>query len=221
MIQRMKHPWGWSSPAEERANVITHGLAAVMAIAALVTLLGVSIDAGDARRIITASVFGVALVLLYLASTLYHACRDVARKQTMRVFDHAAIYILIAASYTPFIVVLLRGPLALTLLIAVWAIAAVGTVIKLRSIRISTAFSLSLYLGMGWIGVLAAKPFLEAMSGPCVAWVLAGGVVYTVGTAFYVWERLPFHHAIWHLFVAGGSACHVIAVWWYVLPMRA
>ena len=213
---------GWTSDAEERANAITHGMAAALALGALVVLIVAASSYGDTRRIVTASVFGASLVVLYLASTLYHAWPLGRRsKHAFRVADHAAIYIAIAGSYTPFLLVFLRGALSWSLLGTLWSLATYGVVTKLRSFHQSPLRSLALYLAMGWIGIFAAKPFLATMPGGCIAWIVAGGLTYSFGTLFFMWERLPFHHAVWHLFVTAGSACHVVAVMLYVVPLPA
>lgn len=219
-MRRVLTAAGWTSRAEERANTITSGMSAALAVASLVLLIVVAAEYGDARRIVTATIFGTALVLLYAVSTAYHAWPMHRRlRHALRVSDHAAIFIAIAASYTPFLLVYLSGTLAWTLLTLLWTLAFIGVVTKVRSFHASHATSLLLYLAMGWIGIFAARPFLETMPGGCVAWVIAGGLAYTAGTVFFAWQRLPFHHAIWHCFVTAGSACHVVAVMRYVVPV--
>lgn len=204
--------------AEEIANAITHGLSAIAAVVGLVVLVTFASSGGDPWRIVTFSIFGTCLVILYVASTCYHAVRPGPLKRTLRVLDHSAIYLLIAGSYTPFMLVCLRGPWGWSLFCTVWVLAIVGTIYKCMSIARWPAFSVGLYIGMGWLAIIAIKPMLELMPGGALVWLVAGGVAYTAGVIFYVWEQLPFNHAIWHGFVSAGSVCHFLAVLWYVLP---
>ncbi|MFT3785092.1 MAG: hemolysin III family protein [Tepidisphaeraceae bacterium] len=206
---------------EERANLLTHAAAAGLALASLVALVLLAAWTGEAARITSASVFGVALLMLYVASTCYHACPAGPRKTAWRSFDHASIYVLIAGSYTPFMLVLMHGAWCWALLSTVWALAGLGVAWKVMGVNRWPALSVGLYLAMGWIGIVAAGPLFGSMTPGCVAWVFAGGLTYTLGVTFYLWRNLPYHHAIWHLFVLGGSACHVLAVIRYVLPMPA
>lgn len=206
--------------AEEIANAITHGLSAIAAVAGLVMLIAFASSGGDPWRIVTFSIFGSCLVILYAASTCYHAVRPGPLKRTLRVLDHSAIYLLIAGSYTPFMLVCLRGPWGWSLFGIVWLLAIIGTIYKLFFIEKWPWVSVSLYIGMGWLAIVAIKPMLDSMPGGALAWLIAGGLAYTVGVAFFVWERLPFNHAIWHGFVSAGSVCHFLAVLWYVLPLN-
>ncbi len=212
---------GEQTLAEEIANAITHGLSAIAAVAGLVTLIVFASSSGDPWRIVTFTIFGSCLVILYAASTGYHAVRPGPLKKTLRVLDHSAIYLLIAGSYTPFMLVCLRGPWGWSLFCIVWLLAIVGTLYKCLCIEKWPLFSVGLYIGMGWLAVVAVKPMLEMMPGGALAWLVAGGLAYTLGVIFYVWERLPFNHAIWHGFVSAGSVCHFLAVLWYVLPIAA
>lgn len=205
--------WG-----EELANVITHGLSAIAAVAGLVVLVMFAAMEGDVWRVVTFSIFGSCLVVLYAASACYHAVRPGPLKQALRVVDHAAIYLLIAGSYTPFMLVTLRGPWGWSLFGVVWGLAIIGTVYKILCLEKWPAFSVGLYVLMGWLAIIAIKPMLASLPTGGLAWLVAGGIVYTVGVIFFVWERLPYNHAIWHGFVSAGSVCHFIAVLWYVLP---
>lgn len=207
-------------PIEERWNAITHGAAAALSVVALIVLVLLSALSRDPLRMLTVTVFGIALVLLYSASACYHACAVGPRKRMLRVLDHAAIYILIAATYTPILLVLLGGPLAWTIVTALWVAATFGVVSKIRCVEKSAVRSSLLYIAMGWVGLLVIGPMLNTMPIGSVVWTLAGGIIYTLGVIFYLWERLPFNHAVWHLFVAAGSVCHFITIWWYVLPVR-
>ncbi len=204
------------SLGEEIANSIIHGAALLGSIAALPILVVAAVRRGDAWQIIGAAIFGATLVLMYSASTLYHAVTAPGAKLILRTIDHGAIYLLIAGTYTPFMLGVLRGPMGWTLLSAVWALALFGIVAKMtigfRYPRLSTV----LYLGMGWMIVIALKPMIAHISPTGIAWLAAGGLFYTGGVAFYVTDtRLKFGHAIWHVFVAGGSVCHFFAVLWH------
>ena len=201
---------------EEIASSVTHGVGLAASIVALPLLIVAAARQGDAWRITSAAIFGASLVLLYTASTLYHALPRSRAKEVFRVIDHAAIYALIAGTYTPFLLGPLRGPWGWSLLALVWGLAIAGIVVKstlgFRWARLSTA----VYLLMGWIGIVAARPLLEHISPAGIAWILAGGIAYTAGVLFFVWdERIRYGHAIWHLFVATGSVCHVVAVLGY------
>lgn len=207
------------SAAEELANSITHGIGAGLGVAALTLLVGVASLAGDPWRIVATSVYGASLVLLFLASTLYHSVRKPRVKRVFQILDHAAIFLLIAGTYTPFALVTLRGPWGWTLFGIVWGLAVLGigfeSVWLGRFPRLSTA----LYLVMGWIGVIVVWPMSQVFPLGGWAWLVGGGLAYTVGVVFFAWERLPYHHTLWHLFVLTGAACHFFAVLTYVLPV--
>ncbi len=206
------------TPAEEVANSISHGLGLLAAIVAAPILLIAAMRVGDVSFIVGASVFAASMILLYLASTLYHSLSDGPAKRIFRLFDHSAIFILIAGSYTPFTLGVLRGPWGWTLLAIVWSLAIVGLTIKaLFGTRYKWA-SMSLYIGMGWLAVIAAKPILAAVPMPGILLVGAGGFAYTSGLIFFGAHRLPYHHFIWHLFVIAGTTCHFFAVLWYAKP---
>lgn len=193
----------------------THAIGTALAVAALVTMI---IFAGsDAFRIVSASVFGTSLIALYLSSTLYHATSCPRRKPRMQALDHACIYLLIAGSYTPLSLVALRGPWGWSLFGAVWTLALGGVLLKtLIPGKRDTWWSTALYIIMGWLAVFAFGPMLRALSPVGVAWMVAGGLCYTLGVIFFAWRTLRFNHAIWHLFVLAGSACHVVATVGYI-----
>jgi hemolysin III len=197
---------------EELVNALTHGAGVVASLAGGGVLLTLAVLSGDLRRIVGAAVFVFALVLLYTASTLYHAVRHEQAKAQLKVLDHCAIFVLIAGTYTPFTLVSLRGGWGWGLFAAIWLLAVAGIVFKLyytgRFKRVSTL----LYLAMGWLVVVAAGPLVESVSATTLAWLVLGGLSYTVGTVFYLNQRLPYAHGIWHLFVLGGSTCHFAAV---------
>ena len=210
------------SMGEEIANSVIHGAALAASVVALPVLVAAAVGRRDMWQIVGGAVFGVTLVLLYSASTLYHAIPAPTVKRVLRVIDHVAIYLLIAGTYTPFMLGALRGPTGWTFLVTIWALAAFGIVAKValrfRYPRLSTA----LYVGMGWLIVLAVRPLMTHVSPLGLAWLLAGGLCYTGGVAFYITDaRLKYGHAIWHGFVAAGSACHFVAVLWYAAPRLA
>jgi len=205
---------------EERANSITHAIGAGLSVAALAVLVTLAARLGDAWRVVSFSVYGSTLTLLYVASTLYHSVRSPTLKRAFRVLDHAAIFLLIAGTYTPFTLVTLRGGWGWSLFGLVWALALGGVLLKVFFVGRFRAFSVALYIGMGWLVVFAVKPLVTALPAGGVTWLAAGGLAYTLGVAFYLWERFPFHHAVWHLFVLAGSVCQFLSVLLYVLPMR-
>lgn len=205
------------SIGEEIANSITHGAGLLASIAALVLLLAKSWQ-HDALQVIGSAIFGVTLVVLYAASTLYHSIPLQGAKRIFRILDHGAIYLLIAGTYTPFMLGALHGSMGWTLLAIIWTLAFLGILAKwvyqFRFPRLSTV----LYLAMGWLIVVATGPLIRQVPAAGLWWLLAGGLCYTGGVAFYATDqRLRYGHAIWHIFVAAGSACHFIAVFWYAL----
>ncbi len=201
---------------EETASAITHGLGIIVAIIGLVAMILVSI--GDAMKVVSASIFGATLVILYSASFVYHLVRSPKAKRIFQAVDHAAIYLLIAGTYTPVTLVTLRGGWGWSIFGVVWGLALIGVTLKalMRGNR-EHWLSTALYVLMGWIVIVAIRPLLANMPWPGIAWLVAGGICYTGGVAFFVWEKLRFHHAAWHLCVLAGSICHVIAVIFYVL----
>lgn len=197
---------------EEWANVITHGIGAALAIAGLIALVLMSASQANPYRIVSYSVYGATLVLLYLASTCYHACGNQRVKNHLLRFDYASIYLLIAGTYTPFTLITLRGPWGWSLLIAIWTLALLGIAIKSIVMDRFVLLSTILYVLMGWLCMIAAKPLFENLSLTGTLWLLAGGFAYTTGVIFFLWRELPFNHAIWHLFVLAGSICHFFAI---------
>jgi hemolysin III len=205
------------SPREERANALTHGVGALAALVGGIVLVSLSARYGNGWQLAGAIVFSLALVMLYAASALYHASHDRVTKGRLKVFDHCAIFVLIAGTYTPFTLVGLRGDGGWWMFAAIWTLAVAGVVFKLFFTGRFKGISTAIYIGMGWMAVLAIKPFLRQIPLETLGWLLAGGLAYTLGTVFYLSRRIPFSHAIWHGFVLLGSACHFVAVTQHVL----
>lgn len=205
------------TPGEEIANGVTHGVGLGASLIGAALLIVLTTLHGDGWQVASSVVYGAALVTLYAASTLYHSFRGERVKRALRVFDHCSIYLLIAGSYTPFALVSLRGGWGWTLFGLVWSLAVAGIVFKVFFTGRLNALSTVVYVAMGWLAVVAAKPILEAVPEGAIWLLLAGGVVYTVGTIFYHNRRVPYSHAIWHLFVIFGSLFHYLAISNYVL----
>jgi hemolysin III len=201
--------------AEEFANSISHGLGLLASLAAAPILLVAATRSGGAWSVLGAAVFSATMVSLYLASTLYHSPRGERAKSFFRVLDHAAIFLLIAGTYTPFTLGVMRGPWGWTLLALVWTMATVGLILTAIPATRHSRVSLILYVAMGWLVLIAARPVLLHVPLPGILWILAGGVAYTGGLMFYGMQKLRYHHFVWHLFVIAGTACHFFAVLWY------
>jgi len=203
---------------EEWINSLTHGVGAVLSLIGMVALLVLAAELGDPWRLVSFSVYGLSMVALYLASSLYHGTKDEKRREKLKLLDHCAIYLLIAGSYTPFLLVSIRGPLGWLLFACVWGLAAFGITMKImyphrfRFLRVAT------YIVMGWLALFAGTELTESIAEEGFQLLLAGGVVYTLGVVFYVFHQIPFNHAIWHLFVLAGSACHYFTIYYYVSP---
>jgi hemolysin III len=206
------------TPGEEIANSLTHGLGLALSIAGLTVLVTFAASRGDVWTVTGCAVFGVSLVLLYAASTLYHSLRSRRWRRVLRVFDHAAIFLLIAGTYTPFTLVNLRGPWGWSMFWVVWGLAAAGIMLKLFFTGRFPIASTLIYLFMGWLVLVALKPLFGALPLSGLALLFAGGAAYSAGVAFYLWRRLPYHHALWHLFVLTGSVFHFFAVFCSVVP---
>lgn len=203
---------------EELANAWTHGLGATAALIGGSVLISLAALHGDAWQLAGAIVFGLCLLMLYLASTLYHAIANPVTKARLKVFDHCAIYLLIAGTYTPFTLIGLRGPWGWGLFAAIWALAVAGVIFKLFFTGRFKVLSTGIYIAMGWLVLVAIKPLFDALDAWTLGWLFAGGVAYTAGTVFYHRPSLRYSHAVWHLFVVTGSVCHYIAVMAQVLP---
>ncbi|MEJ2206819.1 MAG: hemolysin III family protein [Gemmatimonadota bacterium] len=197
---------------EEAANTLTHGVGVLAALTAAATLVPLAATRGSAGQIVGTSIFTVTLVALYSASTAYHAASTPRWKARLKVVDHAAIYLLIAGTYTPFTLGVLGGGWGWSLFGVTWGLAVAGVVFKLFTAGRFNAVSTVLYVAMGWLVLVAAGPLARQLTTTTLAWLLAGGLAYTAGTAFYLARHLRFGHAIWHLFVLTGSLCHAVAV---------
>ena len=203
---------------EEFVNVLSHGVGLLLSIAALTLMVVFASLDGNAWHIVGAAIFGASLVVLYLASTLFHGVRKPDVRRWLNVFDHAAIYILIAGTYTPFLLVTLNGAWGWSLFGVIWGLAIAGVVFKIFFTGRFNAVSTIVYVLMGWLIVIAIVPLFENLPTAGLIWLVAGGISYSVGAVFFMFDRLPFNHAIFHFFVLGGSVCHFFAVFLYVIP---
>lgn len=199
------------SRGEEIANAISHGVGFVLAVASIPVLVIAALPHG-ARAVVGAAVFAATASLLYLTSTLYHAITNTRAKHVLRVLDHSAIYLLIAGTYTPFTLGVLRGAWGWSLLGSIWGLAIFGVVVKSVSGFHMRGLSTALYLAMGWLVIIAARPLYLNLAPWGLFWLAAGGVAYTAGTVFYAARRMPYGHFAWHLCVMAGTACHFVAV---------
>ena len=203
---------------DELANSVTHGIGLGLSIAGFAALLVLAIVRGGVWQIVSCAIYGVTLVCLYASSTLYHGLPSRRVKRIFKIFDHSAIFLLIAGTYTPFLLVNLRGGWGWTLLGIVWSLAAAGVVLKVWFVDRHPMLSTGVYVLMGWLAFIAVKPIFHAVPTAGLIWLLAGGLMYTVGVVFYAWKRIPYNHVIWHLFVMAGSICHYVAVVYSVIP---
>ncbi len=203
------------SPREEWANRLSHGLGLLLGGLGLVLLLHKGWDQGP-RVLLSYGVYGASLVLLYLASTLYHSVSSVATRRWSKLFDHCAIYLLIAGTYTPFLLVALDTPLAQGLMVVIWGLALAGVVFKLIFINRFKKVSLFTYLMLGWLSLVVIYQLYLHLDGTGLLLLGLGGLIYSLGVIFYVAKRIPYNHAIWHLFVLGGSLCHFMAIYGYI-----
>jgi hemolysin III len=206
---------------EEIANAITHGIGLLLSIAGFVVLLVLAALRGTAWHIVACSIYGATLICLYTASTLYHAVISPGVKRALRIFDHSAIYLLIAGTYTPFLLVSLRGPWGWSLFGVIWGLALAGVLFKFWFVERFVILSTAVYIAMGWLVVIAAKPVITHVPFTALIWLLAGGLAYTGGVILFAAKRIPYSHAIWHLFVLAGSICHYFAVLSTVIPSRS
>lgn len=204
---------------EEIANGITHGLGVIFGVVSLIVLLVLSIRNGNTLATVAFSIYGACFILMYLSSTLYHSITNKKAKSILRVFDHSSIFLFIAGSYTPIALLTMTGRLRVGILVAAWSIAILGVLFKILTYNKFDkykALSLVFYIGMGWLAVFTVKPIIEMTSIGFFMWILAGGLVYTIGTIFYSIKKIPYNHAIWHLFVLTASALHFVGILKYL-----
>lgn len=201
---------------EEIANAITHGIGFLLSIPALVILIVSAVQNGGAMHVVSFTIFGVSMILLYLFSTMLHSVKPSKIKNIFAILDHSAIYVLIAGTYTPLALVSLKGPLGWTLFGIIWGLAIAGIAFKCFMVNKFRVLSTVFYLMMGWLIIIAIKPLYTSLSGTGFALLLTGGLFYSVGAIFYIWRNLPYSHAIWHLFVIAGSAFMYFCVLFYV-----
>ncbi len=202
---------------EEILNAVTHGIGAALSVAALVGML-IHYANGGVWHLTSCLIYGISLILLYLASTLYHSFTNIRLKAIFKFIDHASIYVLIAGNYTPFALIPLHGSLGWTIFGVVWGLAALGIVFQIFFVKRFRVLGTLCYLGMGWFAVVMVRPLLELLPVEAVYWLFIGGVLYTVGAVFYLAKRLPYSHVVWHVFVLAGSAAHFWSIFRYVLP---
>jgi len=206
------------SLGEEIASSITHSIGTGLSVVGSTLLVVRATLYGDIWHILSFSIYGSTLVLLYLSSTLYHGFQRSRTKRIFKIIDHGSIYLLIAGTYTPFLLVCMRNTWGFTMLGVIWGLALMGIVLKTLFIGRFPKLSTTVYLSMGWLCVIALKEMLTSIPRGSLIWLAIGGVVYTVGVIFYAWGRLPYNHAIWHLFVLGGSISHYFAIFLYLFP---
>lgn len=206
---------------EELANTITHGFGLILSVAGFVFLVVLSFTQSDAWYVASSVIYGLSLIVLYAASTFYHGAVSPKFKDRLQIVDHCCIYLLIAGSYTPFTLIVLRGAFGQSLFVFVWSFAVAGILLKVFFGKRFAVVSVLSYLLMGWIGTVAVQPLFAALGFAPIALIVAGGIVYSLGVIFFAWERLPHNHAIWHLFVLAGSFLHFLAIAIYVIPYTA
>ena len=215
-IERIKY----YSPLEENINIISHAIGFILSIVALVLLvMHASLD-GDVWHIVSFSIFGSSLIILYAASTFYHSTKKAALRNRLKIFDHASIYVLIAGTYTPFTLVTLKGPIGWVIFGTSWGLALTGIILKLFFTGRYNLASTIMYVLMGWIIVFALKPLINNLPVEGLRWLVAGGIAYTAGAILYSIKKIKFNHAIFHVLVLTGSFCHFMSVFFYVLPGR-
>lgn len=204
---------------EEVFNAITHGIGVLLSIVALVFLIIYSAQQGSVSLMVISIIYGISMLLLYVASTLVHSFPEGRAKDLFEIFDHSAIYIFIAGTYTPIMLLVIKGTLGWSLLGVVWGVAVIGVIFKAFFVKKFLYLSTVLYIAMGWLIVLAWGPLTTTMPAAGIQLLIAGGLLYTFGAIFYVWRGFPYHHAVWHLFVLAGSVAHFFVVLFYIIPL--
>ncbi|MFZ7943505.1 PAQR family membrane homeostasis protein TrhA [Neobacillus sp. 19] len=208
------------SRQEEVANSITHGIGALLSISALVILIVYSSLYGTVWHVVSFTIFGVTMFILYMSSTLLHSLPEGKAKDVFEILDHSSIYFFIAGTYTPFLLIVIKGTVGWLLFGIVWGLAVAGTIFKCFFVKKYLFSSTILYVVMGWLMVFAWKPLVNTLSTEGLIYLVIGGALYTLGAIFYVWRGFTYHHAVWHLFVIAGSTAHFFAVLFYVLPIK-
>jgi len=208
------------SKKEEIANAITHGIGVLLSIAALVLLIVFASLKGSALHIVSYTIYGVSMLILYMSSTLLHSFNEGKVKDLFEIFDHSSIYLFIAGTYTPLMLIVVKGALGWTMFGIVWGLAVIGIVFKIFFVKRFLYLSTVFYILMGWMVVFTFKPILQNLPSKGIMLLVVGGILYTVGSVFYVWRKFPYHHAVWHLFVLGGSITHFFTILFYVLTIR-
>jgi hemolysin III len=212
---------GYYPPYEEKLNVISHGFGFVLSILGLVLLIHRAADFGDSLLLVSFSIFGASMILLYAASTFYHSATNRKLRYKLNILDHASIYILIAGTYTPFALVTIQGVAGWSIFGVVWTLALIGVILKLFYTGRYHTLSTVMYVVMGWIIVFAIKPLFENLDFAGFLWLFAGGISYTVGAIIFSLDKVKYNHAIFHLFVLAGTFCHFLAIYFYVLPLES
>jgi hemolysin III len=206
------------TPAEERINILSHAAGLILSIVGLMLLLGHATLNGNMWHVVSFGIFGASLIMLYASSTFYHSAKNQDLRNRLRIIDHAAIYILIAGTYTPFALVTLKGSTGWVIFGVTWGLAVSGITLKLFFTGKYELLSTMMYVFMGWVIIFAVKPLIQNLSTEGIAWLLAGGIAYTVGAIIYSFKKIKFNHAIFHVFVLIGSISHFLSVYLYVLP---
>jgi hemolysin III len=203
---------------DELASSVIHGIGIVLSIAGLAVLIMHASSHGSGSDVLASAVYGISLIMLYTASTLYHSIRAESARRVLRTLDHIAIFLLIAGTYTPFTLIALRGTWGWSLFGIVWSLALLGTALELGMLKRYRRLAVLLYVAMGWVGIVAFRPLLAHLQTGGMVLLLAGGAAYTLGVPFYLWRKLPYHHSVWHFFVLAGSVLQFLAVFFYVMP---
>lgn len=206
---------------EEWANSLSHGIGTVLSVYGFYMLLVLAFSMGDTWKLLSFSLYGFSLVFVFLSSTLYHSFQNPPVKHFFRLMDHAGIFLLIAGTYTPFTLITLNGTFGWVLCSIIWALALFGALMKVLFMEQLQGIGHWLYLGMGWLGLIALYPLFQALPMPGLLWLIAGGLLYSVGVIFYVGQKITFNHFVWHLFVIAGAMCHFLAIYLYVNPVTA
>lgn len=209
------------SKGEEIANAVTHGIGAALSVVGLVLLILFSKNYGDLWYIVSFTVYGISLVILYTESTLYHSITNKRMKYIFRIFDHCSIFLLIAGTYTPFTLTVLRGKIGWAIFISVWTLAIAGIIMKFFYVGKFKVLSTLIYIVMGWSIIFAIKPLMAALPQVGLVLLFTGGILYTLGAVLYLIDKVPYNHAVWHLFVLAGSACHFFCILFYLFPKVA